>query len=132
MGPWLSRWHGMVLYRYQGRKKKNKEYKYSPAFTVVQDEKDLEILYHIKNFFKCGNVRYLKEKTWSYVIKDLTHPRTIVVPFFEKHPLQTKNQGNFLKFRDILFLIESKELSKKERFEQIRAIQETMNSGWKP
>ena len=110
--------------------KKQKEmdfgFQFIPEFTLVQDKKDIQILYRLKKFFQCGVVRHFKENRWCYRIQNQKHLKNILLPFFEKHPLKTKKQLDFLKFRTILLLMDSKEHSKKEGFEKIQKIQKTM------
>lgn len=95
-----------------------------PEFTIFCHKKDRQILYRVKNFFRCGVIRHVKDDAWCYRIQDQKHLRNILIPFFEKHPLKTKKQQDFLKFRKIILL--STTHSDEERFEPIQTIQKTM------
>lgn len=104
----------------------HKEKQYLPSFHLFQHKRDIQILYRVKKFFQCGVVRHLKNNIWWYRVQDQKHLRNILVPFFETHPLKTKKQLDFLKFRQILLLMESKEHRNKKGFEKIQKIKKTM------
>jgi hypothetical protein len=104
-------------------------YQVLPEFTVVQHERDVQILYALKQFFGCGVVRRNHGDRMAYRVRKIEHLRERIIPFFEKHPLKTKKRLDFLKFRRILLLMERGEHLTSEGIEKIRAIAQTMNTG---
>ncbi len=104
-------------------------YQVLPEFTVAQHERDVQVLYALKEFFGCGVVRRDREDRMAYRVRKIEHLRERIIPFFEKHPLKTKKRLDFLKFRRILLMMERNEHLTPEGIEKIRAIAFTMNTG---
>ncbi len=107
------------------------QYQVLPEFSVVQHERDVQVLYALKAFFGCGVVRRDHEDRMAYRVRNFIHLRERIVPFFEKHPLKTKKYVDFLKFRDVLLLMERKEHLTPQGLEKIRKIALEMNTGRK-
>jgi len=72
-----------------------------PELTVVQHEQDIQVLHGLKKFFGCGQVVKNNDTRYSWRVRNLNHFLTILIPFFEKHPLKTKRRQEFLVFREI-------------------------------
>jgi len=100
-----------------------------PEFTVVQHQRDVQLLHALKQFFGCGVVRRNHGERLAYRVRSLDHLNEKIVPFFEKHPLKSKKRVDFLKFRKILQLMTKEEHLKRDGIEKIRAILKTMNTG---
>ena len=104
-------------------------YQVLPEFTVVQHERDIQLLYALKQFFGCGVVRRNHAERMAYRVRSVEHLRERIIPFFEKHPLKSKKQVDFLKFRRILLLMEQNEHLTPEGIERVRVITSAMNTG---
>ncbi len=104
-------------------------YQVLPEFTVVQHERDAQVLHGLKAFFGCGVVRVNHGDRLAYRVRSLEHLQGRIVPFFSSHPLKTKKNVDFLKFRDVLLLMERGEHLTPEGLEQIRRITAVMNRG---
>lgn len=80
-----------------------------PEFTVVQHERDVQILHALKKLFGCGSVGVNRTDSTStrmhYRCKSVKDLNEKVIPFFEKHRLKTKKGVEFDKFRDIVRLM---------------------------
>ena len=100
-----------------------------PEFTVVQHERDAQVLHGLKAFFGCGVVRVNHGDRLAYRVRSLEHLRERIVPFFLSHPLKTKKNVDFLKFRDVLLLMERGEHLTPQGVEKIRSIAAVMNRG---
>lgn len=100
-----------------------------PEFTVVQHERDIQILYALKKFFGCGVVRSNHGDRMAYRVRDIEHLRKIIIPFFERHSLKSKKNLDFLKFRKIIMLIDGKEHLTKQGIDKIKEIASSMNRG---
>jgi hypothetical protein len=101
-----------------------------PEFTVVQHQRDIQLLHALKKFFGCGVVRNNHGDRMAYRVRSLDHLNKRVVPFFEQHPLKSKKRIDFIKFRKILQLMTKGEHLKPEGIERIRTMASTMNTGW--
>ena len=100
-----------------------------PEFTVVQHERDAQVLHGLKAFFGCGVVRVNHGDRLAYRVRSLEHLREKIVPFFLSHPLKTKKNVDFLKFRDVILLMERGEHLTPQGIENIRRIAAVMNRG---
>lgn len=76
-------------------------YQIQPEFTVVQHERDIQILYDLKENFQCGLVARNHDTRYHWRVRKLDHLIDIVIPFFEKHQLRTKRGIEFQRFRKI-------------------------------
>ena len=100
-----------------------------PEFTVVQHQRDVQLLHALKKFFGCGVVRQNHGDRMAYRVRGLNHLTERIVPFFEKHGLKSKKRVDFRRFRKILYLIHQGKHLKPEGIEEIRAIASEMNTG---
>ena len=100
-----------------------------PEFTVVQHQRDVQLLHALKDFFGCGVVRTNHGDRMAYRVRGMDHLSEKIVPFFEKHLLRSKKAIDFLKFRDVVLLMKQGVHLKPEGIEQIRSIASTMNRG---
>ena len=104
-------------------------YQVLPEFTVVQHERDVQILHALKAHFGCGVVRKNHGDRMAYRVRSKEHLLQNVVPFFMAHPLKTKKRVDFLKFRDVLLLMEKNAHLDPDGVNEIRAIASQMNRG---
>ncbi len=100
-----------------------------PEFTVVQHKRDVQVLHALKAYFGCGVVRTNHGDRMAYRVRGKEHLLTCIVPFFVKHSLKTRKNVDFLKFRDILLMMEAGKHLTVDGIEKIRAIAEQMNTG---
>ena len=100
-----------------------------PEFTVVQHERDVQVLHALKAHFGCGVVRVNHGNRMAYRVRSMKHLLEHIVPFFVKHPLKTKKNVDFLKFRDVLLLMQAGNHLHTEGIERIRSIASEMNRG---
>jgi hypothetical protein len=104
-------------------------YQVLPEFTVVQHKRDAQALHALKAFFGCGVVRVNHGDRLAYRVRSLEHLSKKVAPFFMRHPLKTKKNIDFLKFRDVLVAMERGEHFTTHGIEKIRNITAAMNRG---
>jgi hypothetical protein len=102
-------------------------YQVLPEFTVVQHERDVQLLYALKAFFGCGVVRKNHGNRMVYRVRGKEQLLQTIIPFFMKHPLKSKKNVDFLKFRDVLLLMEKEEHLTEEGITKVRAIASQMN-----
>ena len=102
-------------------------YQVLPEFTVVQHERDVQVLHALKAHFGCGVVRKNHGDRMAYRVRGRSHLTERIVPFFMKHPLKTKKRLDFLKFRKVLIRMERGEHLTLEGLREIRGIASRMN-----
>ena len=98
-----------------------------PEFTVVQHRRDVQILHALKAHFGCGVVRVNHGDRMAYRVRGRQHLLERIVPFFMEHPLRTKKNVDFLKFRNVLLLMEKGAHLKSDGIATIRKIASEMN-----
>ena len=100
-----------------------------PEFTVVQHERDVQVLHALKAYFGCGVVRVNHAERMAYRVRSAKHLQQIIVPFFMKHPLKTKKNVDFRKFRQVLLKMERGIHLTSDGVEEIRHLASQMNRG---
>jgi hypothetical protein len=100
-----------------------------PEFTVVQHERDVQILHALKEHFGCGVVRVNNGDRMAYRVRGFAHLRDIICPFFLQHSLKTRKNVDFSKFRSIVLMMENGKHLTSEGLDEIRAVAATMNRG---
>ena len=98
-----------------------------PEFTVVQHERDTQVLHGLKTYFSCGVVRRNHGDRMAYRVRAKDHLLSRIIPFFMQHPLKTRKHVDFLKFRDVLLLMEKDAHLTATGIDEIRAIAAQMN-----
>ena len=104
-----------------------------PSFTVVQGASSREVLEEMIEFFGCGNV-YVnrrhdnhREDLYRYHVSRVGDLRDVVVPFFERNPLRTAKRDNFVKFAEIIRLMDLRRHLTVPGLIEIAEIAELMN-----
>ena len=102
-------------------------YQVLPEFTVVQHERDVQLLHALKAFFTCGVVRKNKGKqsesnTWAYRVRAHEHLMNHINPFFMKHSLKSKKNIEFKKFRRIVLMMDKGKHLTEDGLEEIREL----------
>ncbi len=101
-------------------------YQVLPEFRIVQHERDIQVLYALKRFFRCGVVRRNREDRYELRIRKLSCLQEVVA-FFEKHPLRTKKQVDFVKFAKVIRRMAEGRHLQREGLIEIIEITLTMN-----
>lgn len=98
-----------------------------PEFTVVQHERDIQILHKIKKYFNCGVIRKNNGNRYCFRVRSVKNIEETIIPFFQKNSLQTVKKIMFQRFVYVLLLIKRKEHLEINGIEKIRKIQSLMN-----
>lgn len=104
-------------------------YQVLPEFTVVQHERDVQVLHALKSYFQCGVVRQNHADRMAYRVRGQDHLLKHIIPHFVKHPLRTRKHQDFIKFRKILLKMQTGVHLTAEGVEEIRRIAGQMNRG---
>ncbi len=97
-----------------------------PEFTVTPHQRGIEVLYVLKDYFGCGVVRVNHGDRFCYRVRQFSHLKNIIVPFFEKHTLVTLKRVEFEKFRRVLLMCDQKQHLTVDGIQKIREIQHTI------
>jgi len=102
-------------------------------FAVTQGASSVESLHLLARFFEVGavyiNKRYdnHKEHMYRYCVRPREDLIKVIIPFFERYPLRTSKQDNFLKFVRCMRMIATDEHLTTRGLIKIVEIAETMN-----
>ena len=79
-----------------------------PSFSVSQNHDRAEILYLMQTYFNAGFMRRdFSDRTLKYEVRRLDDLIEKVIPHFEKHPLLSGKQKDFLLFKKICLLMKN-------------------------
>jgi hypothetical protein len=106
-------------------------YQVLPEFVVVQHQRDRQVLEALKRFFKSGVVRGNHDDRLCLRIRKLEALQR-VCDLFGRHPLKTKKNVDFHKFRRILHLMSQRRHLTREGLVEIIDVAKTMNSANRP
>ncbi len=106
-------------------------YQVLPEFVIVQHERDIQILYALKRFFGAGVVRKNHGDRQCLRIRKID-ALTKVCEFFQAHPLKTKKSVDFVKFRKVIHIINSKRHLQSEGLLEIVELASAMNTAQRP
>lgn len=102
-----------------------------PEFVIVQHARDRQILMALKRFFGAGIVRQNHGDRDCLRIRKLDALQQ-VCDFFLKHPLKTKKNVDFRKFRKIILLMDQQRHLQIDGLLEIVDIALAMNSTQRP
>ena len=114
--------HGSVNYRVLCR------------YYIKMREDDLPLLEKVKQFWGCGKIYFQREyrknqhNNYRFEIFSYDLLSNVVVPFFKKHPLESKRVKDFELFCQILNLAISKAHHTKHGLEKIMKLKSQMHS----
>jgi hypothetical protein len=103
-------------------------YQVLPEFTIVQHQRDEQLLHKIKDFFGCGVVRSNHGDRMAYRVRSVQHLNDLVIPIFDQHPLRSRKLQDYLKFRDVLLVMKNGGHLTQEGLNRIRQIVDRMNT----
>lgn len=103
-------------------------YQVLPELTIVQHKRNVKILYALKEYFQCGVVRQNHGDRMCYRVRGHQNFIEKILPFFEQHQLKTSKHIDFLKFRQVVLMMDQNIHLSSEGFEKIKQIQSQMNN----
>ena len=103
-----------------------------PSFAIAQNASSLKSLEQIRDYFKCGSIRYsIKDNTYKYEVRSITDLTQVIIPHFIKYPLQTAKSNDFNTFRIICEMIANKDHQQVDNLDNIIDLAITMNPSGK-
>jgi hypothetical protein len=102
------------------------------GFTIKMLENETELLSMIKSFFNCGILwHYPKDGTVWFRVQDISSIKNKIIPHFSKYPLRGTKHLDFLSFKEMFDIIESKEHLTEEGLNKLHVLSKGMNRGRK-
>ena len=104
-------------------------YKVWLHFQITQHSRETELLERIVTFLDCGSVKKRNTDAVDFKLNKFELLETLIIPYFQKYPLQTVKNLDFLAFVEVANIIKSKVARQwtAEQFEKIKNIQSNMN-----
>jgi len=105
-------------------------YRVELSFFIKQSSRSASSLFAIREFFGKGNIRFndSNKENLRFEIKSHEAAFQIIVPFFEKYPLLTSKQLNFLDFKRVAVMVQEGRHLTEEGILEIQRIKSGMNS----
>jgi hypothetical protein len=105
----------------------------APSFHVYQHRDNVEILEKLLLFFACGHIRSKgpNSAVMTYSVYRRADLESSIVPFFERCPLRSRKHEEFLKFREVVWLMQAKAHRTDDGFRRIIEIAFSMNKNGK-
>ena len=111
---------------------KDKKYKLgwrvACRFIISLNNKDLKLLNDIKYFFGVGNISFMGENAIQYRVESLKD-LAIIINHFDKYPLITKKQADYILFKSAYDLIKNKNHITNEGILELVALKAVLNKG---
>ena len=102
-----------------------------PELVVVQHQRDEQVLYALKRFFRAGVVRPNHGDRYCLRIRKLDALHS-VCDFFQKHPLKTRKNVDFHKFRRVIYLMSQNKHLEQDGLLEIVDLAISMNTTVRP
>ncbi len=102
-------------------------YQVLPELTVVQHERDLDLLHELRSTMNCGVVRRNHGDRFCWRVRNLKNLSEAIIPFFDKYPLKSKKSLEYMKFRKVVQMMQKGEHLTREGFSRIVKIASEMN-----
>jgi hypothetical protein len=104
-------------------------YKVWLHFQITQHNRDTLLMERIVTYLGCGSVNKRNTDTVDYKLNKFELLNNIVIPFFQKYPLQSAKSLDFLSFVEAASIIQNKPARQwtEEQFNNIKSIQSKMN-----
>ena len=104
-----------------------------PVFQIYQHRDNLALLERLKAFFGCGTIasKGPQSDVMTYAVSGRRDLESAIIPFFERYPLQSTKQDDFVKFRQVVLAMHSKAHRTDEGFRMIVMLAFSMNKNGK-
>ena len=77
-----------------------------PSFSVTLNQRDLELVKMIHDFFGCGGIRFSRsDRTYKYEVRSTKDIVEHIIPHFDKYPLNGIKKNDYQLFKKIVLMI---------------------------
>ncbi len=108
-------------------------YQIFPEFVITQGEKSKDSLDAIQRYFGCGKIyinrRYdnHREHIYRYCVRSMKELSEVIIPFFQRYPLQTGKRKDFELFVKVIGLMQERKHLTQDGFKKIVQIKSQTN-----
>lgn len=104
----------------------------SPVFTISLHSRDTALLKRIQSFFGVGKITIRKDRSVYFTVNTLKDLTNVIIPHFEKYPLLTKKQADYVLFKEIIGIMYNKQHLSIEGLQKVVNLKTAMNKGLTP
>ena len=107
-------------------------WEFRPSFSISQNEDRRQVLDLIKNYFECGFIRRdWSDKTVKFEVRDRGNLMQKIIPHFEKFPLLSAKNNDFVIFKKICEIVTARKHLDKAGFIEVINLAYQMNGSGK-
>jgi len=111
------------------RKKMKLGLEVRPRFSVSQHHTSKEVIFLLRDFFKCGGIRYSRrDQNYKYEVRSIKDLVEKIIPHFENYPLKTAKKYDFEVFKEICRIIYSNHHLNYEGMRRIIELSDRINT----
>ena len=96
-------------------------------FILTQSARDKDLISSMVEYLGCGSITSVDRGTIDFKVTKFSSIRDIIIPFFEKYPLQSSKNRNFLSFCEVARLVDNKAHLTEKGLDPIRIIKNKTN-----
>ena len=111
------------------REKSRLGWSVEPSFKIELHSRDIKLLKLIQAFFGIGSIIKNRRNSVSFYVYSLDQISNVIIPHFDKYPLITQKQADYLLFREVIMMMVKKEHLTREGLDKIIAIRASINNG---
>lgn len=112
---------------------KNEQYRVGwfiqPCFLIQLHFRDKYLLLQIKSFFENTGTVWINSSNVYYQVRNINEIIKVIIPHFDKYPLISKKQSDFLLFKNIVKLMEKGKHLEKDSLKEIISLKASLNKG---
>lgn len=101
------------------------------AFEINIIDKDLSILKDIMSYFGVGKIYHKSNGSCVYNVRSIEEI-SVIIAHFDKYPLLTQKQADFLLFKAVFEIIKSKDHLTEKGFHRVLGLKASINKGLSP
>jgi len=126
----LTDGEGCFCVSFNFRSKLNTNIEVRPSFSISLNQKDLPLLQKISKIFNCGAIRRsARDRCYKYEVRNIDDLTKVIIPHFQKFPLQGSKASDFEKFAQVCEMIKANLHRSKKFLPEIIEISYSINLG---
>jgi len=103
-----------------------------PSFSISLNEKDVDLLKGVRDFFQCGGIRYSwTDRTYKYEVRSIQDLMHKIIPHFKRYTLKGRKLRDFESFVKICEMVHANLHLNKKQLRKIIELAHTMNPSGK-
>lgn len=98
------------------------------SFILTQSSRDKDLMNSLIEYLGSGFITSVNRGTIDFKITKFSSIRDIIIPLFEKYPLQSSKNTKFLYFSEVVKLVDNKAHLTEKGLNRIRIIKNKINT----